>query len=113
MERSISESEPSLGAVERKRVAGGDFLDDDEATGFAGRAASERDRRRGGLVAETGMAVMVLLFEQAPGEGDPVLADSIGKKTEMTDADETLGQDVEQEASNELEARDLHGPVVW
>jgi hypothetical protein len=45
----------------------------------------------------------VLLSEKASSEDDPIGADSIGQETEVTDADEAFGQEVEQEASDELD----------
>jgi hypothetical protein len=90
-------------------VTGREFFDDHEATVLTAGAAVGRDRRmdRGPGTGEP--IVVVFLGQQSSSEGDLVGADAVGEEAEVADADEALGQDVEQEASDELDAGEFHG----
>jgi hypothetical protein len=51
-------------------------------------------------------------FESSTGHGEGFCADSIAEKADMADAVETVGQDMQQKAPDELEDVQRHGPVA-
>ena len=55
---------------------------------------------------------LVLLMDQTSSELDALVANTIGQEAVVPDTDESLREHVEQEASDELHARDRHGSFL-
>ena len=85
----------------------------DDAHGRAARGA-EQPGRRCGVDRVVGVVANVLGrvdTEQCPGLGEVLGACTVGKETVVTNAVEAVGQDVDEEASDELLSVERHGFV--
>src|SRR5919106_494220 len=105
--------DPGFGPRRVARAAAALEGRDDDHAPAAGRAwrAMVGWRRGDGLGYRVGRRWRRGCGEQLPGAGDVRLARGAGEESVVTDAVEALGQDVEQEAPDELAGYEGHGAV--
>ncbi len=90
-------------------LAGLEGLDDNHGSAAAGAGLAERLWRCIGLVG--GLVLRRRDVQQFAGQSQVLGTAAIGEEPVMADAVEASGQDVEQEASDELSYRQVHGLV--
>src|SRR5674476_571700 len=89
-------------------------LDDDHATAAAWTRAREDGRLVAIIIIIGGLGLGLLATEQLVGACDIVSTGGAGEQAVVADAVEALGQDVDQEAADELVGRQRHGRVpTW